>query len=233
MGSKDSGVFLFAWRDCLFRVPDEVQPPKAGSLFFCRNLVVRPGERVLEIGAGLGLAAVLAAKGGAGVVATDILPEAIEVMRANATLNGVVVDARLGDCYAPVEGERFDVVCTNAPQMPTPPNRARRDAAAAADNGGVDGWEILDRVIGGARQHLRPGGRLIFTIFAFLGLKTACAKLEAVGLAPTIVASEVQSFPRIGYERLDHIRSVDAEASVPPGTPGTVERFVIQGTAPR
>jgi tRNA/tmRNA/rRNA uracil-C5-methylase (TrmA/RlmC/RlmD family) len=85
----------------VFRVADAVQPPKAGSLFFCRNVVVRPGERVLEIGAGLGLAAVLAAKAGARVVATDILPEAVEVIRANAGLNGVAVDARVGDCTRP------------------------------------------------------------------------------------------------------------------------------------
>jgi HemK-related putative methylase len=213
----------------VFRVPDAVQPPKAGSLFFCRSLAVRPGERVLEIGGGLGLAAVLAAKAGATVVATDILLEAVEVIRANAGLNGVVVDARIGDCYAPVAGERFDLVCTNAPQMPTPANRARRDAAALADNGGVDGWEMLDRVIEGARRHLRPGGRLVFTLFAFLGQKTAFAKLEAAGLTPSILAREVESFPRIGYERLEHIRAVDTEATIPLGQPETVERLVVLG----
>jgi release factor glutamine methyltransferase len=233
LASSDSGVLLFAWRGCVFRVADAVQPPKAGSLLFCRNLAVRPGERVLEIGAGLGLAAVLAAKAGADVVATDILPEAVDVIRTNAGLNGVLMDARLGDCYAPVAGEHFDLICTNAPQMPTPPTRARRDAVAMADNGGVDGWEMLDRVIEGAPRHLRAGGRLIITIFAFLGRKTAFAKLEAVGLTPAIVAHEVQSFPRIGYERLEHIRSLDAEGSIPPGIPHTVERFVIQGTAAR
>lgn len=213
----------------MFRVPDAVQPPKAGSLFFCRSLAVRPGERVLEIGAGLGLAAVLAAKAGASVVATDILPEAVDVIRLNASFNGVAVDARIGDCYAPVAGERFDLICTNAPQMPTPANRARRDAASLADNGGPDGWEILDRVIDGARRHLRPGGRLVFTLFAFLGQKTAFAKLEAAGLTPSIVAREIQSFPRIGYERLEHIRALDTEQSVPAGQPETVERLVVQG----
>ena len=217
----------------MFRVADAVQPPKAGSLFFCRNLAVRPGERVLEIGAGLGLAAVLAAKAGAEVVATDILPDAVEVIRANAGLNGVLVDARVGDCYAPVAGERFDLICTNAAQMPTPPDRARRDAVAMADNGGVDGWAMLDRVIEGAPRHLRAGGRLIITIFAFLGRKHAFAKLEAAGLTPAIVAHEVQSFPRIGYERIEHIRALDAEGSLPSGTPETVERFVIQGTTAR
>jgi len=226
----DDGLLLFAWRDCLFRVPDGVQPPKAGSLFFCRHLTVAPGERVLEIGAGLGLAAVLAARAGARVVATDIVPEAVDTVRVNAMLNGVAVDARAGDGYAPVAGERFDLICTNPPQMPTPPARARDDAVAAADNGGLDGWELIDRVIAGAAEHLAPRGRLVFSIFAFLGRKKAFAKLEAAGFVPAIVASEVQSFPRIGYERLDHIRGLDAEGTLPPaGVPTTVERFIIEG----
>jgi HemK-related putative methylase len=233
LASKDAGTLLFSWRGCLFRVPDQVQAPKAGSRFFCRHLTVRPGERVLEIGGGIGLAAVLAAKDGGRVAAIDILPEAVEVMRANAMLNGVAIDARLGDCYGPVGDERFDLICTNAPQMPTPPGRARRDAAARADNGGADGWELLDRVIAGAARHLLPGGRLIFTIFAFLGPKTACAKLDAAGLAPAIIGSEIQSFPRIGYERLEHIRAHDLESTLPSGIPETVERFAIQGAAPR
>src|SRR6185295_7257826 len=148
--ASDEGLLFFTWRGCVFRVADAVQPPKAGSLFFCRHLGVVPGEAVLEIGAGLGLAAVLAAKAGARVVATDIVPEAVEAIRANAALNGVTVDARTGDCYAPVAGERFDLICTNPPQMPTPPGRERDDAVAAADNGGRDGWRVLDRVIAGA-----------------------------------------------------------------------------------
>jgi HemK-related putative methylase len=228
--TDDAGTLLYLYRDCVFRVPDGVQSPKAGSLLFCRHLTWAPGDRVLEIGAGLGLAAVLAARAGARVVATDVVPAAVETIRANAALNNVTLDARLGDCYAPVAGERFDVICSNPPQMPTPPGRERTDAAAAADNGGRDGWEVLERVIGGAPAHLAPGGRLVFTIFAFLGCKTAFAKLEAAGLAPRVLASDVQSFPRIGYERLEHLRLFDAEATLPPtGLPERVERFVIEG----
>jgi HemK-related putative methylase len=230
--TDDAGQLLFFWRECLFRVPDRVQAPKAGSLFFCRHLAVQRGERLLEIGAGLGLAAVLAARAGAHVVATDILPEAVEAIRANAAINGVSVDARLGGGYEPVAGERFDLVCTNAPQMPTPPGRERRDAEAAADNGGFDGWEILDRVIAGARSHLRPRGRLVFSIFGFLGRKSAFARLERAGLVPTVVAVETQAFPRLGYERLDHIRSLDGEGTLPSARPATVERLIIQGTLP-
>jgi len=229
--STDDGALLYIYRDCVFRVPPAVQPPKAGSLLFCRHLSVHAGERVLEIGAGMGLAAVLAAKAGAMVVATDVLPQAVEAIRVNAALNGVAIDARVGDCYGPVIDERFDLIATNPPQMPTPPDRARGDAVAMADNGGLDGWEILDRVIGGAPDRLRPGGRLVFTIFAFLGRKKAFTKLEAVGLTPTIVGRETQAFPRIGYERIEHIRAIDLEGTVPrSGLPTSVERFVVQGT---
>ena len=48
---------------------------------------------------------------------------------------------------------------------------------AAADNGGRDGWGLLDRVIAHAPSYLRPGGRLVFTLFGFLGVKAALRKL--------------------------------------------------------
>jgi hypothetical protein len=113
--------------------------------------------------------------------------------------------------------------------MPTPPGRERDDPVAAADNGGPDGWALLERVIAGAPEHLLPGGRLVVTLFAFLGVKRALARLEAAGLAPSIVAREIHGFPRLGYERLEHIRRHDMEGTLPPGTPATVERYVLQG----
>jgi release factor glutamine methyltransferase len=234
--TADAGLLLFLYRGCAFRVDDGVQSPKAGSLLFCRHLEFRPGETVLEIGTGVGLAAVLAAREGCRVLATDVVPAAVECARANALLNGVAdrLEVRLGDCFEPARGQAFDLICTSPPQMPTPPGRERDDPSAAADNGGVDGWELLDRVIAGAHAHLKPGGRLVFTLFGFLGSKGACARLEAAGLEPSVLGRETHGFPRIGYERLEHIRGLDTEGALPAGgVPATVERLVVQGTRPR
>jgi len=228
----DDGLLLFVHGGCTFKVATGAQPPKAGSLLFCRHLPVRAGEEVLEIGTGIGLAAVMAARAGARVIATDVVEAAVRCARENAMLNGVAdrIDVRLGDGYEPVAGLSFDLICTSPPQMPTPPQRERTDAAAAADNGGPDGWRLLDRVIAGAPAHLRPGGRLVFTLFGFLGVKSALARLASAGFEPSILAQETQSFPRIGYERLEHIRAFDAEATLPArDLPATVERYVIQG----
>ncbi|MFQ5828498.1 MAG: HemK2/MTQ2 family protein methyltransferase [Candidatus Methylomirabilia bacterium] len=230
--TSEDGLLLYVYRGLVFKVAEGVQTPKAGSLLFCRHLEFCPGERVLELGTGVGLAAVLAAKAGCQVVATDVVPESVSCARENALLNGVAerVEVLLGDCYEPIKGRTFDLVCANPPQMPTPAGRGRSDPVAAADNGGEDGWAILDRVIEGAPAHLNPGGRLLFTIFGFLGRKTAFSRLEAVGFSPRVIGSEVQAFPRIGYERLDHIRSLDRESVLPEtGLPSTIERFVIQG----
>jgi hypothetical protein len=212
------------------RVAEGVQPPKAGSLFFAATSI--SGGEPCSRSARASGSRRSAAPRGCRVIATDVVPAAVECARANAVLNGVAdkLEVRLGDCFEPVRGQSFDLICTSPPQMPTPPGREREDPAAAADNGGVDGWELLDRVIAGAPAHLETGGRLVFTMFGFLGPKGACARLEAAGLEPSILARETHNFPRIGYERLDHIRGLDAEATLPAaGMPATVERLVVQG----
>ncbi len=230
--SDDEGLLLFEYRGCTFRIDAGAQPPKAGSLLFARHLGARAGERVLEIGCGAGLAAVLAARAGASVIATDVRPESVACTRDNAARNGVAdaVEVRLGDGFAPVAGLRFDLVCASPPQMPTPPGRERDDAEAAADNGGPDGWTLLGRLIRESPAYLEPGGRLLFTLFGFLGIEGAKARLRDAGLDPVVVARERHGFPRIGFERLDYLRTLDPEGTIPrDAQPQTVDRYVIAG----
>lgn len=55
------------------------------------------GKRVVELGCGLAVPSMAAARGGAGALATDEDPEAIELVARNAELNGLDVDAAVVD----------------------------------------------------------------------------------------------------------------------------------------
>nr|WP_197986004.1 50S ribosomal protein L11 methyltransferase [Pseudomonas sp. CFBP 8772] len=84
----------------------------ASGLALARFIAEQPqwvaGKRVLDFGAGSGVAGIAAMKAGAlEVVACDLDPQAIEACRANAELNGVTLGYS-GDFFA--EEDRFDLI---------------------------------------------------------------------------------------------------------------------------
>ena len=98
---------------------------------------VQPGMRVLDMGTGSGVNAILAARGGADVVGVDINPDAVAAAQANAERNGVVGEFAVSDVFTAVAG-RFDLVVID------PPFRwfAPRDMAEAATaDEGTPGWD--------------------------------------------------------------------------------------------
>jgi predicted nicotinamide N-methyase len=70
------------------------------------------GQRVLELGCGLGLPSLVAASAGADVLATDWAPEAVELLQRNAARNGVRLRTAVvrWEDAATFQGEQFDVV---------------------------------------------------------------------------------------------------------------------------
>jgi release factor glutamine methyltransferase len=226
------GVHFFLYENCLIRVPTVDLVPKSGSLLLARHLPLQPDNVVLDLGAGAGLIGILAAKRGHRVVAADVVSAYAACIRANALLNGVGdrLDVRTGDLFAPVSEETFDLIAVNPPQLPTPPDREWQDAQSRVDNGGPDGWQVLDRIIQESPRYLSPGGRLVFTLFEFLGVEKGMERLRAVGLDAQILARGVQPFPRLARERLDHIRAVCGGDAIREGRPVSCERLILCGT---
>src|SRR5439155_16598106 len=89
-------------------VPPEVMPitPMSHLLGEAVLAEVHPGERVLDMGTGSGVNAVLAATRGATVLAVDINPAALDAARANAVRNGVAdrVEVRHSDVFEEADG---------------------------------------------------------------------------------------------------------------------------------
>ncbi|MGS2647842.1 class I SAM-dependent methyltransferase [Streptosporangium sp. G12] len=89
---------------------------------------VGPGDRVLDVAAGSGNAAIPAALAGASVVAGDLTPELLEVGRALAAQRGAEVEWRQADAEAlPYADGEFDTVLSCVGVMFAPHHQASAD----------------------------------------------------------------------------------------------------------
>ena len=76
--------------------------------------IPQAGKRVLDMGCGTGILAILAAKlGAAEVVAVDIEDWTVENARENAAGNAVSVEVRLGDVQVIDQDTPYDVILAN------------------------------------------------------------------------------------------------------------------------
>ena len=146
------------------------------------------GARVLDLCTGSGALAVAAARAAAAeVVAVDVSRRAVLTARLNARLNGVRVDARRGDLFAPVAGERFDLIVSNPPYVPSAGDELPGRGLERAWEGGRDGRRLLDRICDQAPAHLAPGGVLLVVHSSVCGEAATLERLTAAGLAPRVV----------------------------------------------
>ena len=89
---------------------------------------VGPGDRVLDIAAGAGNAAIPAALTGASVVASDLTPELLDAGRRQAEARGVELEWRRADAEAlPFEDGEFDTVLSCVGVMFAPHHQASAD----------------------------------------------------------------------------------------------------------
>ena len=89
---------------------------------------VRSGERVLDVAAGSGNAAIPAALAGAEVVACDLTPELLAAGQELAAVRGVGLEWRVGDAEAlPFDDDAFDTVMSCVGIMFAPHHQAGAD----------------------------------------------------------------------------------------------------------
>jgi HemK-related putative methylase len=124
------------------------------------KLVDRDWE-VLDMGTGSGIGAVFAAKHARRVVAVDINAAAVRCANINAHLNHLEhkIDPRHGDLFAPVSGERFDLVLFNPPFLRGTPRDDRDRAWRSTD--------VAERFSAGLGAHLKPGGSALVLLSTF------------------------------------------------------------------
>lgn len=166
------------------------------------------GADVLELGTGSGAIAVAAAKGGARrVTVVDVSRRALATAALNARINGVRLVPRRGDLFAPVDGERFDIVVSNPPYLPGDGIPAR--GAARAWEGGPDGRSILQRICSNVARHLKPGGTVLLVHSSVNGVWRTLDELEQAGLRADVIARERGRLGPLLAERMPELDEED------------------------
>ena len=115
------------------------------------------GTHLLEVGAGAGVAALIAARSGARVVATDLNPYALRRLRQRASDEGLDVNVVRTDLARGLG--RFDRILANPPYLPTTPEEKDPDPwQNLALDGGPDGCRVMERLVDQLDEHLTAQG---------------------------------------------------------------------------
>ncbi len=150
-------------------IAPEVYNPSDDSFLLVSVLEVSPGERVLDVGTGSGIAALHAAKAGARVTAVDLNPNAVTCARLNALRNDLKVEVLVSDLFQNVKGV-FDVITFNPPYLPE--EGAPSTWMERAWSGGADGAEVVVRFLDEAWKFLAPGGRIYIILSSFGSIRS-------------------------------------------------------------
>jgi HemK-related putative methylase len=192
-----------------FLVIPSVSNPKLlrSGEFFAEHIdskLVHRDASVLDMGTGSGVCAVFAARHAQRVVAIDINPEAVRCAVINTLLNDLdhKIEVRHGDLFAPLRGERFDLVLFNPPFWRGAPRDHRDQAWRSSD--------VAERFAAGLAAHLNPGGAALVLLSTFGDCAAFLREFQSHGFEIGVHAER-----RFVNERLTLFRLMPANRAMP------------------
>jgi release factor glutamine methyltransferase len=191
----------------VFDILENVYEPAEDSFLFAENLSVRRGCRVVDMGTGCGILAVVAAKKAGKVVAIDVNPYAVKCAKNNVEINDVGnrVSFIRGDLFAPLRTRKeFDLILFNAPYLPSE-EKEKDSWTGWAWAGGVSGRNVIDRFLCEAPKHLRPGGEIMLMQSTLSNVEQTLRNLKERGLEANVIAKQNLPF----FESIVLIRGVN------------------------
>ena len=132
-----------------------------GTLALAENMIIEKNFKVLDVGCGIGVLGIVAAKFfNASVVMADINKRAVNLAKKNAELNNVKAEIYQGNLYEKIKDKDFDAVVSN------PPNTA--------------GKELCFQLIEESKNYLKQSRSLQIVARHNKGGKTLSKKMEEI-----------------------------------------------------
>ena len=132
--------------------------------------------------------------------------EALGIARANQRELGVKAELRQGDLFDAVKGERFDVIASNPPYIPTSDldalQREVRFEPRIALDGGADGLDFYRRIAQSAPDHLAPGGAIFLEVGAGEAPAVLALLKAALPGAEVGTVSDLNGIERVVYGKM-------------------------------
>ena len=142
-----------------------------GTLILAENMVVDKKYDVLDIGCGIGILGIAAAKlFDANIVMSDINERAVMLAKKNIKLNNIKSDIYQGNLYDKIKKNDFDVVLSNPPQ--------------------TAGKEVCFKLIEESKNYLKNNGSLQLVARHNKGGKTLSKKMQEVFGNVKVIAKE-------------------------------------------
>lgn len=143
--------------------------PRPETEWWVEELIktVKPQDNVLDLCAGSGAIGLSILKyTEASVSFGELIPSHIETIQKNIEINGLPksrVQVRAGDLFAPFHNQKFSIIATNPPYIPSTrelPESVSFFEPKEALYAGIHGTEVIERIIKETPEHIELGGTL-------------------------------------------------------------------------
>lgn len=144
--------------------------PTLLTKLIAENIIINPGENVLDMGCGIGALGIFAAKKGAHVVSSDIMPDAVTYTILNAKENNAEIQVLKGDLFERVRG-KFDCIINDVSGICEYASSVSPWYPHPVPTGGIDGCKYVLRMIKEAKNHLNETGRIYLPVSSLSDVK--------------------------------------------------------------